>query len=81
MVGLNWDDTLATVAQDYANRCNYTHNDFRYNNYTALGGTMSSVGTSQPRHVPGFGRQIGAEAFLVISSLFSDLIGSFFYFR
>lgn len=44
MPKLVWDDTLATLAQNHADTCQYGHNQDRQSEYAALGGTWGYVG-------------------------------------
>lgn len=41
---LVWDDTLALVAQSYAEECKWSHNSLRWQSYNNMGGRERSVG-------------------------------------
>lgn len=54
MTRLVWDPNLATVAQNFANQCNFAHNANRNLDYSALSGNPGQVGenifvTTRPR--------------------------------
>eukprot|EP01119_Soliformovum_irregulare_P008903 TRINITY_DN22001_c0_g1_i1.p1 TRINITY_DN22001_c0_g1~~TRINITY_DN22001_c0_g1_i1.p1 ORF type:complete len:313 (-),score=29.27 TRINITY_DN22001_c0_g1_i1:54-992(-) len=41
---LSWNFALETAAQNWANKCNFAHNDNRKADYSSAGGNQSSVG-------------------------------------